>query len=788
MLINFSAIIRNTLKNKGITILNIVGLVAGFVCSILIVSWVIHQSTFDSFVKDKSNVYRVHLEGFVNGEDVKSSGCVPGIATFATSLPEVDVAIRMRVQSNTVINTTDDKFFRVDGFAVDSAFLDIFPFKVIAGDGKQALKTKNSILIDKKLANQCFGQEMPVGKNLAINGQKYTVAAVIENVATNSHLQFRYLVPTLNLGTDWQRNQWGADNGIVYLRLNTKSNIKALNEKITETFYNRSPFFKDLKVHTSLQPIKDIPFSNEFKHDYAKKTSKRNIYILSIVAFFILFIACINFTNLFISTAIKRKKAVGIKITSGASKVSIVWEYLGEVLAYILLSFFIALVLIKIIHPYFNQLSGVNIEIKYFSFHFLSLALSLIILIIAITGIFPGIYLTRLNISEVMKGSKTGPSNSSVQKVLVTSQFVLATLLLFAVITIIKQVNFLHAKNLGFDKENVLYVYTEGELRFPKGQQKLKNELLQNPSIKKIAYRSCIPTEFNTGTMVSLTPESKEYQVHMEYVFVDSDYFDLANIDFVEGNNIFSNAHDSLNYCIINKKAAEALNLSAPYEDKVVYSSNGGGKAFIIKGVIKDVNTKSLTQVVYPCIYVKPEWYNRSSILLFKLQGDPAQAISTIKKYWDRELPESPFEYHFLDDTYNALYKSEEKAKTIISWFTAIALILTTLGLLAMVHFMTENRVKEIGVRKVNGAKVSEVLVMLNKNFIKWVFIAFVIATPIAWYAMNKWLENFAYKTAISWWIFALTGSIAFGIALITVSWQSWKAATRNPVEALRYE
>ena len=784
----FKIIVRNNLKHKGITVLNILGLVAGFSCSILIVSWVIHQSTFDGFVKDKSKVYRLHLEGSVNGENVKSSGCVPGIATFASSIPEVDVAIRMRAQSNTVIKTTDNRFYRVDGFAVDSGFFNIFPYKVVAGDSQQALKVKNSILIDKKLAIQCFGREEAIGKNLKINGQEYTVTAVIENVATNSHLQFRYLIPTLNLGKDWQSNQWGADNGIVYLKLNTTKNIEAVNEKITETFYDRSPFFKQIKVHMTMQALKDIPFSDEFKHDYAKKTSKKNIYILSIVAFFILFIACINFTNLFISTAMTRKKAVGIKITNGASKVSIVREYLSEVLAYILLSFVIALVFIKVIHPYFNELSGELIDINYFSLSFLGLALSLILITIAMTGVFPGIYLTRMNISMVMKGHVAKHSGFSIQKVLVTSQFVLATLLLFGVITIIKQVNYLHSKNLGFDKENVLYVYTEGGIREPKGQQKLKDELLRNPHIKKIAYRSCIPTKFDVGTMVSLTSESNENQVHMEYIFVDNDYFDLANIDFIEGNNIFSSAQDALNYCIINKKAAEALNLSAPYRDKVLYSSNSGGKAFTVKGVIKDVNTKSLTQNVYPCIYIKPEWYNQSSILLFKLQGDPEQTIGAIKEYWDQELPGVPFEYHFLDETYNALYKSEEKAKTIITWFTTVALILTSLGLLAMVHFITENRVKEIGIRKVNGAKISEVMVVLNKDIIKWVAIAFLIAIPIAWQTMSKWLENFAYKTEINWWIFALTGILALGIALITVSFQSWKAATRNPVEALRYE
>ncbi len=785
------SIIRNALKNKGITLLNILGMTSGFVCTILIVSWVMHEASFDSFVPGKEHIYRVVLQGDINGTPQKVAGCFQGVAEEAMrAIPEVVNAIRISVSythTGSVIKTEGNNYFRILGIAADSALFDLFPYRMLSGDPENALNKRNSIVVDIDMARQCFGNELAIGKTLFVDGQRYTVTAVLEDIPTNSHLEFHYIIPTLNLDRGWHNNKWGGDNALVYLKLMPGSDPERVNEKIKELFKeNLPPTLKGVGITSALQPLKDIPYEEGFSWDYARKANKNNIFILSGVAFLIMLIACINFTNLFISTVLKREKEAGIRIASGASPGSIALGYFWEVFLYVLTSFILAVVVIKMVHPYFNELTGANVEVTILSWRFFLLGLSLVLATSIISGTFPALHLIRINIAEVVKAAK-GPSiKGRVRQIMVGSQYVIAIVLLTCMIAIFKQVIYLQTKDLGFDKDNVLCVYSSGSLSDPGRQKTLKEEILKSPYISKVAYIGSLPTEWNTGGLVSTTPGN--YEIHMEELYVDRDYFDLSNIRFIEGGNAFLQAPDSLNYCIMNEAAVQALHLTPPYLDQTIYTANSQSKPFVIKGVITNVNTKTLSQQVGPCYYLLPRYYSQTGILMFKIQSDNTKAIRALQAYWEKEFPNQPLEYWYLDQTYHQLYQAEIKARAIISWFTSIALILTTLGLFAMAYFMTEKRVKEVGIRKVNGARISQVLWLLNKDFLTWVAVAFVIATPIAWYAMTRWLESFAYKTPLNWWIFALAGVLALAIALLTVSWQSWKAATRNPVESLRTE
>ena len=785
-------IFRKALKKKGTTALNLLGLTTGFVCSLLLVSWIIHESTFDSFVKDKDKIYRVILQGVINNEEVRSAGCMRGIAAEAVKqIPEVESSLTLdnalAINQN-LIKAENKKFFHASGFASDENFFDFFPYKLIDGTLHNALQVKGNIVIVKSLANKCFGNETAIGENLTVGEKNYTVVAVIDDIPSNSHLQFQYVIPVLSLyGTmsDFLMNQWSKDNSTVYLKLNSKNNIETVGSKITTILLENVPQMKNFQIQLKLQQLKDIPFDNNFKFDSAKKTSKRNIYILSIIAFLIIFIASINFSNLFISSALKRKKEIGIKISNGANKFSIAKEYLIEVLMYVLLSLLFSILLVKIIHPFFIELTGENVEINFFDLRFLAVSIPLIVVTTLFIGLIPGIFLYRINISDILKGGNSSIRKLTSYNILTTSQFIIAIVLVLGMLGIYKQVDFLHSKSVGFDKENILFFETNGILKNRKEQQKIKDELSNYPNIKEIAFRGAIPTKWASSIMVSASEE--KLNVNMERIFVDENYFNLSNIKFVEGSNVITNTPNSLNYCIINEKAGELSGLQPPYLDKMLYSINDK-QQYIIKGVVKNINTKSLVQSVDPCIYMQSSGTFASGIIMFKLTGDITKGIDIIKSYFESEISNQLFEYQFLDDTYKSLYKSEEKARTIISLFTVVALILTFLGLLAMVYFVTQQRTKEIGIRKVNGAKSSEILIMLNRNFIKWVVLAYVIAGPIAYYILNKWLEQFAYKTILSWWVFVIAGVFTIGTALLTVSWQSWRTAIRNPVEALRYE
>ncbi len=774
-------------KDKIISLVNLVGLSLGIACAIILTSWVLYETSYDKDIPDSDKIYRITLEGYINNEFIQSTQALAGIAPEAKkNFPEVeDYARLVNNYKDCIIKTEGQESFRESGYAADSTFFNIFPYKAIYGNLTTALSRRDQIVIDQYMSEICFGNENPIGEFISVNGHKYAVAAVMENIPAHTHLKFHFIIPFINV--DWiVKNPWGGDNCITFLKLNRTDNNKTIESKITALVYAREKLWKDLKIDFRLQALRDIYLSN-YKFEYATETgSKRNIVIFSIAAFLILLIACINFTNLFIASSLKRKRAMGIKLTNGANKIHILKESFFEVLLFFILSFLIAVALVKIIQPFFNALAGKEIFINIFSLQFLSLSIPIVFISLILTSIFPWLHLRRLNPARILKEkSASGRNNLSIQKVLVITQFVIAIVLIFSVIAVSKQLSFVQNKQLGFNKENIIYVHTTSKLQEKTIQNRMKNELLGNSNIQGVAFRSSLPTIWNNGNPLSKNSDFKEIMA-TEEIFVDKDYFDLMKINFIEGENIYKQDNSSKDFCIVNQMAVRNLGLKAPYVDKVIYE--GPNKQLVIKGVIENINIKSLAQGVDPCIYRGTEKKSNDGVMLIKISNNYDEAINSVRIFCNENNSGVPFEYHFLDDVYDNLYKAENTARTIMLLFALIGITIISLGLLAMILFITENKIKEIGIRKVNGAKITEILALLNKDFIKWVAIAFVIATPIAWYAMNKWLENFAYKTTLSWWIFALAGLLALGIALLTVSWQSWRAATRNPVEALRYE
>ncbi len=774
-------------KDKTISLVNLIGLSLGFTCAIILTSWVLYETSYDKHIPGGDKIYRITLEGNINGEFVNSTQTIAGIGPeLKKDFPEVDNYVRLiNNYKDCIIKLEGKETFRESGYAADSTFFDIFPYKAIYGNLTTSLSKKNQIVIDQYLSEKCFGKKDPVGQIIQVDNQKYNVAAVMENIPSHSHLKFHFLIPFINV--DWiVQNPWGGDNAITFLKLNRTDNIGALESKITEMVYTRQSLWKDLKIDFRLQPLYDI-YLSQYNFDYSSETgSKKNILIFSIAAFLVLLIACINFTNLFIAASLKRKRAMGIKLTTGARKIHILKESFFEVVVFLVLSFLIAIALVKLIQPYFIALAGKEIIIRIFSFQFLTLSIPIILISLALTSIFPSLHLKNLTpITIVKEGNSNNRKKFSIQKVLITTQFVIGIILMFSVLAVNKQLIFLQNKQLGFNKENLIYIYTDDKLQDKIIQDRMKHELLQNPNILGLAYRSSLPTIWNNGNPLSNAPEFKEI-VPTEEIFVDKDYFNLMQVDFVEGENIYSKDNFGKDFCVINQMAAEKLGLEKPYINRVIYE--GPNKPLIVKGVIENINTKSLTQLVDPCIYRNTEHKAKDAVILIKISGNYEESIKAVHSFCSEINPDIPFEYHFLDEVYDKLYSTETTARTIMLLFALLAVTIISLGLLAMVLFITESRIKEIGIRKVNGARVSEVLRMLNKDFVKWVGIAFIIATPVEYFAMNKWLGNFAYKTALSWWVFALAGLLALGIALLTVSWQSWRAATRNPVEALRYE
>nr|WP_321487731.1 ABC transporter permease [uncultured Draconibacterium sp.] len=786
---NFKTAYRNALKNKKISVFNVFGLSIGLACTIILLSWVTYEFSFDSFYKNKENIYRVIFAGEVNKEEINACWSPQGIGPEALAvMPEVKNFTRIRKQSRAPFKVGENQFYIDEGFAADSTFFSVFSLMSKIGNLSKSLNRKDLVVIDEYLAEKCFGNDNPIGKIIDISNHNYTVSAVIKNVQENSHLRFHYLIPVLNLPESWQQNQWSSDNCIQYLLFRNGIDNAEIGNKLTAMVHEKNNIWKQFNVSIKLQPLSKIHFDNTITHDTAIKGNIQNVYVLVSVAFLILLIACVNFTNMFISTSLKRTRSIGVKIVAGATRQMIIKEFMFGVLIFVVVSFLISVVVAKLSLPYFNRLFDTHLEIQFLRLNFLLISAFLLVLTLLLAGVFPGIYLTRFNPVTVLKAgsSKLAGKKSSTQQGLVVLQFVIATILIVSVIVMQKQVSLFRTKQLGFDKENIVYVHSVGEFNNIQNLRLLKEQLLKDSNIEGIVAQSSLPNVFEVGGNI-YTSKNPDKLVHGEMVGVSEDYFDVMKIDFLEGEQDFNYSNEVILNCVINETAARQLQLKPPYTGQTVFSYNQD-RYLNITGVIKDINTKSLAQEVKPCLYTKANFYTDNGVILYRISGNYEAAIQSIRDYCTEYNATIPFEFQFLDETYNGLYKSEIRTQKILSWFSILSVLLTSMGLLAMVYFITENKTKEIGIRKVNGAKVSEILSMLNKDFIKWVAIAFVIACPIAWYAMSKWLENFAYKTTLSWWIFALTGILALGIALLTVSWQSWRAATRNPVEALRYE
>jgi putative ABC transport system permease protein len=554
--------------------------------------------------------------------------------------------------------------------------------------------------------------------------------------------------------------------------------IKYINPSVKE-FEKNGNYFKH-----NLQPLSDIHLNSSFAEEATTFGNLRFLIILAITGILILVIACSNFINLSTATAAKRAKEIGVKKIIGSMKKDIFFQVMAEIFIYCIMSLILAIVLLAITLPVLNKFSGIILNFNVFFNKTGLLLITLMPIVVTIlAGIYPTFFINRFKLIETVKGK----SNVNNQKPwlrggLVAMQFTIFIVLIVSTITINKQINLMRSQNPGFNKENVLVVKN----MFYLGDQmaSFKNELLKSPSIISASFSSSIPSMDDFAGNAFRQKGQKEKYL-MDRMQVDADFLKTLDTKMVDGHFFSNNLKSENNLAIINEQADKLLGWSDS-NYKILTDINGGEHDFQVIGIVKDFHMKSLRENAKPLVLFVSDM---SNYLAIRIQpGDISTMLDRVKDQWGKFNNDAPFEYFFLDQSFDAQYRSEERLSKIIGLFTLVAIIIACLGLFGLVSYTATQKIKEIGIRKVNGARISEVLIMLNKDFVKWIAIAFAIATPIAWFVMQRWLENFACKTDLSWWIFVVTGFLTLGIALITVSFQSWKAATRNPVEALRYE
>ena len=787
---------RNLLAQKGYSLINLLGLITGITAFILIVCWIQSELSYDSFHQDKENIYRVDFKLYEEDKlELYSAAAVPAVGLeMKRNFPEVKEYTRFsRLEG--VVNYGDVHFKESDMFYAEPSFFSMFTFPLLKGTAGTSLLAVNTAVLSESAARRYFGDTDPVGKVITYNGKdRYAVTAIAKDAPANSHFKFDILLSYQNLinQNEWFNSGWLGANFYTYLRLAPGTNVKALEAKIPQLpqkfigdFMKQAYFL----VEFNLRKLEDIHLHSALNNELSINGSFRSITFLGIIAVLVLLIAYINYINLTTSRSVERAAEVGVRKVLGAMKKQLISQFVTEAVLLNVLALIISVAAVFLLAPLFNHLSGNLIHLNLATVA--ALFAILLVMAILLTGLLPAFYLSRFVPTAVLKGKgQTGSRGIALFKNgMVVFQFAISVILISGTILITRQMHFVQQQDLGIDIDRTLVVEGPQAINsdaYGDQLQAFKSDLLQQSEVKSMTVSSCIPGKEITwepvyGKLVSGTNTEKK----IDMIGIDEDFIKTYGLKLLAGRNFDQPHQEQINQLVINESAVKYLGFTDAEDAIGKELTSDQGNAHVI-GVVHDFNQRSLKELPQPIAFSNRPWNQYYSIKVNGANLD--RLIPYLENLWNRQFPGNPIRYFFLDDYFNNQYQADRKFGQFFQLFSLLAIFIACLGLLGLSSYTISRRTKEIGVRKVNGAEIGEILVLLNKDFVKWVLVAVVIAVPLSWYAMNLWLETFAYKTELSWWIFALSGVLALGIALLTVSWQSWKAATRNPVEALRYE
>ncbi|GAB3809195.1 ABC transporter permease [Spirosoma humi] len=779
---------RNLAKNKLYTGINIFGLALGMACALLIGLWVHEELNYDRFLPDVERVFFVRVQAEYKGE-VGTNYATPGPLqeAIASEIPQVAAATKTNWGGETLIKV-GEKATKEFGRYATADFFRVFELPAIDGDPKTALAQPDQIVITQKLAEKFFPQGQARGKVLQLDNDKfYKVGAVIENIPANSTIQFEWMVNWKVQEKEWMEN-WGNNSFLTYLRL--KPNTTATQaEAAMKNMYPRHakrPGDADVVQYPILHPMTDVHLYSEYKNGKVVGGGIEYVRIFSIVALFILLIACINFMNLATARSSTRAREVGVRKVVGAMRPALIGQFLSESLLTSLLAAVLAVGLVWLVLPTFNQVFDKQIALS-LSTPVLWLGLTGLVMFTGfLSGSYPALFLSGLKAVRILKGNlQFGSGPATFRRVLVVVQFALSVFLIVGMLAVGRQMNYLQRKHLGLDRENVVYVPMEGEIANAKNAEVFRQEVTRLPSVAAATAASDLPINVTWTTAGNLTWAGKDptLETNVSAMLVGGEFTRTMNIKLLGGRDFRPGSPaDSSNY-LVNEATAKLMGIENPVGKEIEFSM---GKGRII-GLMKDFHLNSLHQAISPLVVCFGSKYAHY-ILVRTRAGQTAQAIADLEQLTKRFNSNYPFTYHFLDEAYGKLYRSEQQVSSLVNYFGVLAILISCLGLFGLVAFTAEQRTKEIGIRKVLGASIKNIIGLLSADFLRLVLIALALATPVAWWAVDKWLKTFEYRQELTWWIVALAGLLAVGIALLTVSFQSIKAALMNPVKSLRNE
>ncbi len=785
----FKTTLRNLWKNKAFSLINIMGLALGLACSLLIMLWVNEEYKVDAFHKKGSQLYSV-IEKQYRDDQVTAFHGGPGLMAdeMKKVLPEVQYASNYAWNEFSTFEA-NNKIIKESGNHAGQDFFKMFDYPLLEGNAITALQTPLDIAISKKMAEDFFGSPAEaIGKTIRYQNRKdLKIMAVFADLPNNSTTRFDYILNWQDFleGNEWTRD-WTNNGPATYIMLRQGTNAKAFQNKIARFLDN---YNKEQTPHSfirlGIQHYGDIYLHSNFdKNGELSGGRIQYVQLFSIVAIFILLIACINFMNLTTARSVKRSREIGVRKVVGAMRSALIRQFISEALLIVLIAVIISLALVVLILPQFNRLTGKEIQIPFNNSTFWLVIAGLVLVTGFVSGSYPALYLSSFRPVLVLKGSlKFSRSALWFRKGLVVFQFMLSIILVIGTIVVSRQVNYIQHKNLGYDRENLMYVPLEGDLT---GKYELfRNQAIQMPGIKAITRMTDVPTQITNGTGgVEWEGKDPNSDINFTQAAVGYDFVKTMHLQMAQGRDYSKDfATDSVGY-IINESALKIIGFKDPLGKSLTFWQRKG----TIIGVLKDFHFNSLHTKINPLVLRLGENIGWGDALVRTEPGKTKEALASLEKICKTLNPKFPFTYKFSDDEYQKLYASEQVVSQLANYFSFLGIFISCLGLLGLVIFTAEQRTKEFGIRKVLGASPFGLFNLLSKEFLLLVLIAMFIASPLAWIAMNKWLQNYEYRVDISWWMFLTAGALSILIALITVSFQAIKAAIANPVKSLRTE
>lgn len=795
----FRVAVRNILKHKFYAAINILGMSVGIAACLLITLWVSHELSYDRFHEHADRMYRVNLHGRINDQDIlTTSTCPPLAEALVEEVPGVEAATRIGNWWNGNTLKYDDKVFAEERlYLADSNFFQFFSYKLLLGDPGTALKEPNSIVLSEDLATKYFGTEDPLGKLITLSGQTLKVTGVAETAPANSHFRYNALI-SAGSAEQMQRTAWLNNFLQTYFILEKGASLSEVEAK-----------FKDLVVkyvgpevqkflNVSLEqflnegggafgyfstPVPDIHLRSVTRDEMLPGGNIMHVYFFTGIGLFIVVIACINFMNLSTARSAGRAKEVGLRKTLGSFREQMIAQFLAESIIYVFLAVVIALVLCYVALPQFNILSGKELGMDaFFNPRFVALLVGLVVIVGVFAGSYPAFYLTSFKAVEVLKGNiRAGVKSKGVRSVLVICQFALSIFLIIFTAVVYQQLSFMANRNMGIDKHNVVVLPGVGALG--NNRDAFKTALAEQTGIIAASYTN---NEFPGVNSTSVFKKGGSEEDHMMgYYYADYDHLDVMKFELVEGRFFSRDFPSDSTAIIMNEAAVREFGFENPLQSEILSMEDGAMERLRVIGVVKNFNFESLKQEVRP-LAIRLE--NTSWRLMARYEGNPADVLAAIETLWKQYAPDEPFTYTFLDQDFDALFRSEQQMGQLFTLFSGLAIFIACLGLFALSAFTAEQRTKEIGIRKSLGATTTGLTLLLSKEFTKLVLISFVPAALAGWFVVDSWLDGFAYRVDISPWIFVGSGVMAIIIAWLTVSFQSIKAASINPVQSLRYE